>query len=1036
MSSFKNSEVKIFLFVVMFFCFFISSKDSFAYGNYQTLEITNIKPAGTGSPTISQYNRIFRAYPGITYTVPVGVIGGAFPYVFSLTNAPSGMTIDNHTGVVTWLNPQTSASNIEVTVHDKDGDSVAATWNITVTDSTNDFIFVNDDYSETESGSIAQPYNSIQDVLDLGSSAVNRIVYFREGTYAVPRHNGYRDSPGLYGCNLLADGGRAHIWIGYPGETATLSMGGVTETNAWWFETHTGIASQSETWFENLIIDKPIEWGIRHGAQGNYFTFWNNTMQGLTFIETSGNSNWGGIYTPTGGLHGNFMYVADNLWKDNEDAQFFGSIYRQNKLLLERNVFRDRTYTGKINGYTAYIAIKADNDNVTVRRNEFYVPSNQTAFGTSINSRFGEYDGGGTANLLSENTEIYHNLVYGGSTMQFTYGDEMNPDTLWFYRNTIVSTRIRWTYLNYPTNCKQGPYIFENNVFQNQDEWYYCDYCGTSPASCIMDNGNYSAETGLVNSSGLLINRSNVGTYGWEIADDEYWSGSSSDTTPPTGSVSINTSAALTNNTNVTLGLSATDASGVTQMKVSNTNSIDSVSAETFATVKSWVLTATNGLKTVYVWFKDAIGNWMSTPATDTITLDTVAPTLTQTTAVVTPSTDTTPNYIFDSTEAGTITYAGDCSAAVTNAVLGSNSIVFNALAVGTHSNCTIRVVDTAGNTSNILSVPSFTITSSTVTCTSFAYSDWSACQSNNTRTRTIAASLPSGCTGGSPEAITETCTYTSGGNTGGGGGGGSATCTGFTYSGWGACQSSGTQTRIVASQTPSGCTGGSPILTQNCTYTSTATTTTTTATTTTNLPSITDLNNQSSAVVNSVTQAEARLVDTYNQKVTLTKTTTDLYIKIVNIGSNSTSLNTGEKYSVAYFIHYGTPSTRKLGAGERTGVISSYQSAYAKPPKAENEWQDVIKIGNGRWPTERNAAAETRARQSFQAIYLRTPNTSNAYDNTAIMIMAYGLRPLQRNMANEKTAIKSFIYIYHTNPTTAQHWDIVRAIAYSGASR
>jgi mono/diheme cytochrome c family protein len=44
------------------------------------------------------------------------------------------------------------------------------------------------------------------------------------------------------------------------------------------------------------------------------------------------------------------------------------------------------------------------------------------------------------------------------------------------------------------------------------------------------------------------------------------------------------------------------------------------------------------------------------------------------------------------------------------------------------------------------------------------------------------------------------------------------ATCTAFTYSTWGACQANGTQTRTILSSSPSGCTGGSPVLSQACT--------------------------------------------------------------------------------------------------------------------------------------------------------------------------------------------------------------------------
>ncbi len=93
-------------------------------------------------------------------------------------------------------------------------------------------------------------------------------------------------------------------------------------------------------------------------------------------------------------------------------------------------------------------------------------------------------------------------------------------------------------------------------------------------------------------------------------------------------------------------------------------------------------------------------------------------------------------------------------------------------------------------------------------TCTSFTYSDWGACQPDGTQTRTVISSSPAGCTGGTP-VLSQTCTYVPP----------PSTCTSFTYSDWGACQPDGTQTRTVVSSSPTGCTGGSPVLTQSCTY-------------------------------------------------------------------------------------------------------------------------------------------------------------------------------------------------------------------------
>jgi len=111
------------------------------------------------------------------------------------------------------------------------------------------------------------------------------------------------------------------------------------------------------------------------------------------------------------------------------------------------------------------------------------------------------------------------------------------------------------------------------------------------------------------------------------------------DTTPPTGSISINGGAASTNNRTVTLTLSASDASGVSQMQLSNDDATYTP-AEAYITSKEWTLTAGDGIKTVYVKYKDTVGNW-SNPVSDQIALDTVAPTVTITSpannTVVTP---------------------------------------------------------------------------------------------------------------------------------------------------------------------------------------------------------------------------------------------------------------------------------------------------------------------------------------------------------------------------------------------------------------
>jgi hypothetical protein len=142
-------------------------------------------------------------------------------------------------------------------------------------------------------------------------------------------------------------------------------------------------------------------------------------------------------------------------------------------------------------------------------------------------------------------------------------------------------------------------------------------------------------------------------------------------------------------------------------------------------------------------------------------------------------------------------------------------------------------------------------------------------------------------------------------------------------------------------------------------------------------------------------------------------------------------------KYAIANFIHSGTPTTVVTGAGERGGSIASFRSAFGRLPETATDWQDVIKIANGRWPSQRNIAAEAKVQgNTFAKIYGRTANLKNTNDSNAVTVMTYGLRPAQRNTASEKAAIKAFRYVFHVDPTSASDWDVVRAIAYSGAKR
>ena len=164
----------------------------------------------------------------------------------------------------------------------------------------------------------------------------------------------------------------------------------------------------------------------------------------------------------------------------------------------------------------------------------------------------------------------------------------------------------------------------------------YTDYTFTPKTGSSYTNGYLDSDPtkwcGLFTFTDTMPN----GTYTISIAGAEGWFGNRVvtdtsetfvlDTVAPIGSLIIEDAATYANTTSVTLTTSVTDTtSGGAQMQLSN----DGVSYdlwESYASTKPWTLSSGDGLKTVYVRYKDYAGN-VSDVYSNTITLDTATPT-------------------------------------------------------------------------------------------------------------------------------------------------------------------------------------------------------------------------------------------------------------------------------------------------------------------------------------------------------------------------------------------------------------------------
>lgn len=157
---------------------------------------------------------------------------------------------------------------------------------------------------------------------------------------------------------------------------------------------------------------------------------------------------------------------------------------------------------------------------------------------------------------------------------------------------------------------------------------------------------------------------------------------------------------------------------------------------------------------------------------------------------------------------------------------------------------------------------------------------------------------------------------------------------------------------------------------------------------------------------------------------------TADKYLN--NLIDHVDNLAKGHISILTDFINYGTESTKKLGEGERAGLLNSFKRIFQKMPTNQDDWLDLVGIGNNMVPSRINLVATQEAQEVLEKIYGRKMNIENIKERNIVNMVAYGLRPDKRDFEKEKKAIIVFQKAYIRNPFSAADWDLVRGIAYS----
>lgn len=460
------------------------------------LELASPRAAGTssavGQPAISSNNRIFWAYPGFEYNVRAAVLGGAYPFTFSLSNAPSGMTINASTGEITWPNPPAGTSATPtITVRDAENTAVTASWTITADASR--FIFLDAvngrEYNAANpgTGTISNPFRRIRDLMEGNdydskrrSFHVNKIAYFRVGTYYI---DGYLEDAGTISLGRMAvlDAFKPVAWLAYPGETPTIdgqcfAASPQIGSRACNRSAHISFyGTGNNTFIDGFRIINMAYHAFRVEGMGNYQTFRRNVFSRLGPTEPGVNEGWITTISSRTTVMGSYMTIQDNVFEDVDRGSFI-KLYTTQRTLIEDNVMR--TAFDSTGGYdTEGIAIKGGPlDRITVRHNTIYNVAQKGI--------------GGNMHDL-DSAEISFNRVYNVTNSPSLGGTavEINQDgmanNVHIYRNTFLG---RVSVIN--TDSADGPFVFFTNVIVNDDPGTHIYYYSVSDPSRISFTDN------------------------------------------------------------------------------------------------------------------------------------------------------------------------------------------------------------------------------------------------------------------------------------------------------------------------------------------------------------------------------------------------------------------------------------------------------------------------------------------------------------------------------------------------------------------
>lgn len=438
-------------------------------------------------------NRFYKAYPGIEYNVRVAVIGGAYPFTYSLVSSPPGMTINSNTGTITWPSPSVGGPyTVTARVVDQEATSTTVTWTVTAT--TSGFLFVDAvngsrsaRYGGTGTGTIDNPFKQIDDWYCTGSDVCQQIgpnnnktsstytgqfIYYRTGTYNVFRSESVRLA--------MINNAKPLVWLAYPGESPVLDMSAA----------HMNFYANSNSIALDGLEIKDVDSGGNYlgvviAAAANNVTIRRNNFHTLPSSPGSNNQSLFFIGADDKGRH---WAITENVFSDV--GRGYGILgYVADRVLIEDNIFHNITSDLDNAGYP--LGMKESCTMWFVRHNTFYNNPHYNIYALFSNTRG-----------PSGNIDISYNVVRSTPG----YALNINPagytgGAVHAYRNTLVGS-VAFSSASSAT----GPYDAAHNIVVNSSgspEHIDCTSC-TASYMTRTDNLSGTPTNNIVNSSGNL----------------------------------------------------------------------------------------------------------------------------------------------------------------------------------------------------------------------------------------------------------------------------------------------------------------------------------------------------------------------------------------------------------------------------------------------------------------------------------------------------------------------------------------------------